>query len=89
MKTSSWAKLLAVLGLALAAPSLAGAETIRVGVSAGPHAQLMEAVGKEAVKDGLEIKIVEFTDYVIPNAALAQGEIEANSFQHQPYLDGQ
>lgn len=88
MTLRSWAKLLPIVGLALA-PSLAGAETIRVGTSAGPHAQLMEAAAKEAAKDGLEIKVVEFTDYVIPNAALAQGEIEANSFQHQPYLDGQ
>ena len=42
-----------------------------------------------AAKKGLDLKIVEFSDYVVPNAALAAGEIEANSFQHQPYLDNQ
>ena len=42
-----------------------------------------------AAKKGLDIKIVEFSDYVVPNTALAAGEIEANSFQNQPYLDNQ
>uniref|UniRef100_UPI001FC8DAED MetQ/NlpA family ABC transporter substrate-binding protein n=1 Tax=Burkholderia cepacia TaxID=292 RepID=UPI001FC8DAED len=53
----------------------AAAETIRVGVTAGPHAQVMEAVKKVAAAQGLEIRIVEFSDYVQPNAALAAGEI--------------
>ena len=75
----------AAIGLAGAA----SAETIRIGVSAGPHAQILDAVKPIAAKQGLDIKIIEFTDYVIPNAALASGEIEANSFQHQPYLDNQ
>ena len=52
-------------------------------------AQILDAVKPIAAKQGLDIKIIEFTDYVIPNAALASGEIEANSFQHQPYLDNQ
>lgn len=81
------AALVGVAAIALA--GAASAETVRVGVSAGPHAQILDAVKPIAAKQGLEIKIVEFTDYVIPNAALAAGEIEANSFQHQPYLDNQ
>ena len=81
------AALVGVAAIALA--GAASAETIRVGVSAGPHAQILEAVKPIAAKDGLDIKIIEFTDYVVPNAALASGEIEANSFQHQPYLDNQ
>lgn len=80
------------LGLALAAafaaPSFA-AETIKVGVTPGPHAQIMEKVKAEAAKNGLDIKVIEFSDYVVPNAALAAGDIEANAFQHQPYLDNQ
>lgn len=65
------------------------AETIRVGVTAGPHAQVLEAVVPEAKKLGLDVQIVEFTDYVIPNQALANGEIDINSFQHEPYLKNQ
>jgi D-methionine transport system substrate-binding protein len=67
----------------------AGAETIKVGVTAGPHAQILDAVKPIAAKNGLDIQIVEFTDYAIPNAALDAGELQANSFQNQPYLDNQ
>ena len=69
--------------------SLAGAETIKVGVTAGPHALILEAVKPIAAKSGLDIEIVEFKDYVAPNAALDAGELQANSFQNQPYLDNQ
>lgn len=65
------------------------AETVRVGVTAGPHAQILEQVVPEAKKLGLDVKVVEFTDYVIPNQALANKEIEINSFQHEPYLKNQ
>ena len=44
---------------------------------------------KVAEKDGLKIQIVEFSDYVQPNAALAAGDLDANSYQHKPYLDAQ
>ena len=54
---------------------------------AGPHAQIFEVVKKIAEKDGLKIQVVEFSDYVQPNAALAAGDLDANSYQHQPYLD--
>lgn len=40
-------------------------------------------------KRGLDIRIIEFSDYVVPNAALDAGELQANSFQHKPYLDNQ
>jgi D-methionine transport system substrate-binding protein len=49
----------------------------------------MEQVAKLAAKDGLDIKIVEFDDYQLPNMALANGDLDANSFQHQPFLDNQ
>ena len=65
------------------------AETIRVGVTAGPHAEVLDVVKKVAAGHGLDIKVVEFTDYVIPNQALALKDIEANSFQHEPYLKNQ
>lgn len=60
---------------------------IRVGVTAGPHEEVMEFVASEAKKQGLNVKLVTFNDYVQPNIALSQKEIEVNSFQHQPYLD--
>jgi D-methionine transport system substrate-binding protein len=74
--------------LAVAATA-ARAETIKVGVTAGPHAEILEAVKPIAAKNGLDIEIVQFTDYVKPNAALDAGDLQANSFQNQPYLDNQ
>ena len=61
----------------------------RVGVTPGPHAQVMEKVKEVAAKEGLNIEIFEFNNYVVPNQALASKELEANSFQHKPYLDNQ
>lgn len=65
------------------------AEDIKVGVTPGEHAEIMEEVAKIAAPKGLHIKVVEFSDYVVPNQALADGDIDANSFQHKPYLDNQ
>ncbi len=64
-------------------------QTIRVGVTAGPHAEVLDVVKKVAAERGVEIKVVEFTDYVFPNQALANKDLEANSFQHEPYLKNQ
>ncbi|WP_417283137.1 MetQ/NlpA family ABC transporter substrate-binding protein [Comamonas sp.] len=64
-------------------------QTLKIGVTAGPHAQIMEVVKKVAAKNGLNLKIVEFGDYVQPNAALSAGDLDANSYQHRPYLDAQ
>ena len=68
---------------------VAAAEVIRLGVTAGPHAQIAEVAKKVAARDGLEIRIVEFQDYIQPNAALDAGDLDANSFQHRPFLDSQ
>ena len=73
----------------LAMPAQAQDKPIKVGVTAGPHAQIMEQVKKVAEKNGLKIQIVEFGDYVQPNAALSAGDLDANSYQHRPYLDAQ
>jgi D-methionine transport system substrate-binding protein len=81
--------LLAAIVLVSAAATPSIAETIKIGVTAGPHAQILEAVRPIAAKNGLDIVIVEFKDYVAPNAALDTGELQANSFQNQPYLDNQ
>ncbi|SEL54202.1 D-methionine transport system substrate-binding protein [Bosea lupini] len=82
------------LGLAasfvIAAPALAQQnQVVRIGASPGPHAEILEKVKPIAAKNGLDLKIIEFSDYVVPNQALAAGELEANSFQNQPYLDNQ
>lgn len=61
--------------------------TLKIGVSAGPHEQIMEKVKELAVADGLDIQIQVFTEYVMPNIALAEGDLDVNSFQHKPYLD--
>jgi D-methionine transport system substrate-binding protein len=76
------------VGVILAAQgAYAQDKPLKVGVTAGPHAEIMEVVKEQAAKQGLAIKIIEFTDYVQPNAALAAGDLDANSYQHQPYLD--
>ena len=69
--------------------ALAQDKPLKIGVTAGPHAQIFEQVKKIAEKDGLKIQIVEFSDYIQPNAALAAGDLDANSYQHKPFLDQQ
>lgn len=69
--------------------ALAQDKPLKVGVTGGPHAQIFEVVKKVAERDGLKIQVVEFSDYVQPNAALAAGDLDANSYQHKPYLDAQ
>lgn len=59
---------------------------VKIGVTAGPHAEIMDNVKKLAEKDGLKIEVVEFSDFVSPNVALSQNELFANSMQHAPYL---
>ena len=63
---------------------------IKVGVAAGPEFVVAQAAQKVAKdKYGLEVELVSFNDYVIPNEALNNGDIDANAFQHKPYLDEQ
>jgi D-methionine transport system substrate-binding protein len=83
-------KLIAAAALAaLFSTASAFAETRKVGVTPGPHAQIVEKVKEVAAAKGLDLDVVEFSDYVVPNQALADGDIDINSFQHQPYLDNQ
>ncbi|PTW54337.1 D-methionine transport system substrate-binding protein [Breoghania corrubedonensis] len=74
---------------ALLSAGYAHAETKKVGVTTGPHAQIVEKVKEVAATKGLDLDVIEFTDYVMPNQALADGDLDINSFQHQPYLDNQ
>ena len=93
-------KVFAVLGLA-STVALAGCgekeaaavvdnNKITVGVIAGAESQVAEIAAKVAKeKYGLEVSLVTFSDYITPNAALEEGSINANAFQHKPYLDQQ
>jgi len=80
---------IALLATSTLQVALAQDKPLKIGVTAGPHAQIFEQVKKIAEKDGLKIQIVEFSDYVQPNAALNAGDLDANSYQHKPYLDQQ
>ena len=62
-------------------------KTIKVGASPAPHAEILKEVKSELEKDGYKLEIVEFQDYVQPNKALDAGDIDANYFQHKPYMD--
>jgi D-methionine transport system substrate-binding protein len=65
------------------------ARPVRVGVTSGVHAQVLERVRDVVAKQGLVVKITEFGDFIQPNAALAAGDIDANTYQHKPFLDNQ
>ena len=60
---------------------------LTVGASPAPHAEILEAAREELAKKGYDLKIVEYTDYVQPNMALDAGDLDANYFQHLPYLE--
>lgn len=60
---------------------------IVVGASPAPHAQILEAAKTVMAAKGYDLQIQEYTDYVIPNQALDGGDLDANYFQHKPYLD--
>ena len=80
--------LVLVLALSLSLSSLAlAADKIRVGASPSPHAEILAAAKDALLEKGFELEIVEFTDYILPNTATESGELNANYFQHQPYLD--
>ncbi|MBL0931829.1 MAG: MetQ/NlpA family ABC transporter substrate-binding protein [Alphaproteobacteria bacterium] len=64
-------------------------EPLKVGVSAGPYGEILEFAAGIASKQGLTVKVIEFSDWNAINAALAQGDIDANNFQHIPYLNNQ
>ena len=73
----------------VAVSAAAQAKTYKVGVTQGPHEQVVEFVKAELAKKGISIDVVGFSDYVLPNQALNDGDLDINSFQHQPYLDNQ
>lgn len=67
--------------------SASNGTAITVGASPSPHAEILKAVEDEIKAAGYELKVVEYNDYVQPNVALSEGDLDANYFQHKPYLD--
>ncbi|MGM9916976.1 MetQ/NlpA family ABC transporter substrate-binding protein [Anaerotignum sp.] len=65
----------------------AEAITLKIGASPTPHAEILEAAKEELAAKGINLEIVEFTDYVQPNLATESGDLDANFFQHLPYLE--
>lgn len=66
--------------------AIADKKIIKVGASPVPHKEILEVVKPILAKEGYTLEIVEFTDYVTPNTALAEKQLDANFFQHVPYL---
>ncbi|KAA9008616.1 ABC transporter substrate-binding protein [Paenibacillus spiritus] len=60
-----------------------------IGATSVPHAEILEAIAPQLEAEGVKLEIKEFTDYVLPNTQLAEKELDANFFQHKPYLDDQ
>lgn len=72
---------------AASADKTAAEATLKIGVSPVPHADIIRAAEPLLQKEGIKVQLVEFSDYIQPNLALAEGELDANFFQHKPYLD--
>ena len=62
-------------------------ETLKVGASSTPHAEILEQVKDALAAEGYDLQIVIYDDYVLPNQSLADGSLDANYFQHIPYLE--
>ena len=78
-------------GLAASQPAVPGttARPLRVGVTQGVHAQTFEVVQRALAQDGFITRAIEFGDFIQPNAALAAGDLDANAYQHLPFLEAQ
>ena len=70
-----------------AADESADTVTLKIGATPTPHAEILEAAKEELAAKGVNLEIVEFTDYVQPNLATESGDLDANYFQHGPYLE--
>jgi D-methionine transport system substrate-binding protein len=81
--------ILVTCGIVSAQAALAAGQTVRVGIMSGEDEDVWRAVAANAAKQGVTVKITTFSDYTQPNEALAEHDLDANSFQHKPYLDAQ
>ena len=62
--------------------------TLKVAASPTPHAEILNAAKDILAEQGIDLEVIEFTEYVQPNLVTESGEVDANYFQHKPYLDG-
>ena len=87
-KITAIATVILLVGAALfAAGSKESVNTLSVGATPEPHAAMLNLVVEDLAAEGITLKVIEFTDYVTPNKALEDGQIDANFFQHIPYLE--
>ncbi len=63
------------------------ANVLNVGATPEPHAEMLNLIADDLAQEGITLKVIEFTDYVTPNEALESGQLDANFFQHLPYMD--
>lgn len=80
---------LVLAALLVSAGPVQAADTIKLGIIGGSEELLWEKARDIAARDGLDITLVVFSDYLMPNAALDVGDLDANAFQHKPFLDNQ
>ena len=80
-------KIIALSTALLIAASLFAQTTLKVGATPEPHADILNLIKDDLAAKGIDLKVIEFTDYVTPNEAVESGEIDANYFQHIPYLE--
>ncbi|HEX4548723.1 MetQ/NlpA family ABC transporter substrate-binding protein [Pseudomonas sp.] len=76
-----------IAAFAAVAAFSAHAETLTVAATPVPHAEILEFVKPTLAKEGVDLKVKVFTDYIQPNVQVAEKRLDANFFQHQPYLD--
>ncbi|MBV4472582.1 MetQ/NlpA family ABC transporter substrate-binding protein [Pseudomonas sp. B2M1-30] len=76
-----------IVALAAVAAFSAHAEELTVAATPVPHAEILEFVKPALAKEGVDLKVKVFTDYIQPNVQVAEKRLDANFFQHQPYLD--
>jgi len=81
---------LTIMGMGVVGSQAQDKSHVKIGVMAGDEGDVWKVAAEVAkARDGFEIELVYFSDYTIPNEALSAGDIDANAFQHQPYLDEQ
>ena len=90
MKSKIVALALAIITLSACNKKESNPKVLKVGIATGPEQNIAETAKKVAKeKYGLDVELVTFNDYVVPNEALSQGDVDVNAFQHLPYLEEQ
>ncbi|MRX62422.1 MetQ/NlpA family ABC transporter substrate-binding protein, partial [Klebsiella pneumoniae] len=80
-------KLIVASALVLAVSPAIAADSLRIGVVPGAYADSINAAAKDAKAQGINVEVIEFTDWTTPNVAVDNGDIDINYFQHQPFLE--